>query len=130
MNREILFRGRTDTGDWIYGDLDHTPDGGKSEYGIKPFAEATILVLPETVGQYTGLADKNGVKIFEGDIVLFKTISYKKGKKEIVRYENGLLCPFYDPTYTEDELGDWFDSEFGFEVIGNSTDNPEILEGK
>jgi hypothetical protein len=67
--REILFRGKwTDNREWIYGDLDHTPNGGTTEYGIKPFADITYLVIPKTVGQFTGLTDNSGIKIFDGDI--------------------------------------------------------------
>ena len=112
--REILFRGKRKKGDkrWVEGDLLH----GYSGFGItnRYYAGSSFEVVPETVGQYTGLTDKNGKKIFEGDIVNISNDEIFEVKYEDGGFTAGLF------------LGDW---DYGHvEVIGNIYDNPELME--
>ena len=137
--REILFRGkRKGMMNWVEGTgiftdginawLSANEPNRPIAYGLKH-----KIVLPETVGQFTGLTDKNGKKIFEGDVVIYDNSPYNvycdPQKGEIV-WRNGSLCfkyrPYSSVMYRALCSDDFFAAKC--EVIGNIHDNPELLE--
>lgn len=149
--REILFRGKNiDNGKWIYGGYVHlhkttycyagSDDGNNDIHRIVfermtdwnlPNQHMMADVLPETVGQYTGLVDKNGVKIFEGDIVSY----FKKDilNSEVI-YKDGCFMFRFISEFTQrmrqSKQEPIFDNvSMCGEVIGNIHDNPELLKG-
>lgn len=133
MTREILFRGkRIDNGEWVEGNL-FIPDIPNTPTQIcigTNVARITYDVIPETVGQYTGLTDKNGKKIFEGDIVKYKANATYLGRffECIGNVEYNEKSAFYavDAKYAKNY--DYF--PLRCEVIGNKWDNSELLEEK
>lgn len=132
MNRKILFRGkRVDNNKWVYGDLIQDFSYEKHNYyiGNNDCNEVGDVfyqgneVTPETIGQYTGLNDKNGKKIFDGDIVQWSNI-----KMEIFWGEHiGIGYGFCWRPYGEEQS--YHESMTGFideyEVIGNIFDEKE-----
>lgn len=142
MKREILFRGkRLDNGEWVCGFYaGGFSDGSHEICNINSCTCERVEVYGDTVGEYTGLMDKNGNRIFEGDMV--KPFDDEIDKM-VVEFHHGqfLLCLYgergYMAEYGWEEEGNYgcFEAEalssYGddIEIIGNIHDNPELLEG-
>ena len=126
--REILFRGKsTDNGEWVEGTY-FPPANTLISYklelidGVVTFMD--FCVIPETVGQYTGLTDKNGKKIFEGDIIR-KTNEGRHPKIFTANIRTNFRVNeevYYGPC-------DHFTESCEYEIIGNIHDNSELLKG-
>ena len=139
MNREIKFRGKDFvTGEWIYGNYMPPFFEGDSSFIWVP-EDCNVLweylssqVITDTVGQYTGLKDKNGVEIYEGDIIMsnastgepiYHDIFYNEEQAAFYAGLDGRrdtsfgICSVYQQ---------WID-EFGKVVVGNIHDNPELI---
>ena len=130
--REIKFRGkRVDNGEWIYGFYWHNTNTETSRITILTESSLyiDIEVIPETVGQFTGLIDKNGKEIYEGDVVRYDDISdlgESLGEVAVVEYMYEQCC--FDPLAIG--YGGCYYSRYieNTEVIGNIHDNPELLK--
>ncbi len=138
--REILFRGkRINNGEWVYGAYYGTcritnEDGGFEYKHLmrRNNDEPLYIVDPETVGEYTGLKDKNGKKIFEGDIVRYRLEWWQCPMKSVVEYcadkWNYPAFDLKDHDYEANGLQCAHEEGIGLEVIGTIHDNPELLE--
>ena len=138
--REILFRGKTkETGKWVEGWF--CGQTCNSFFG-KPVNSTQIIVkddlgwaevIPDTVGQYTGLCDSSGRKIFEGDIIRFPACQFPDGSEipescaVVVWGDGGWELEYHESSNWANEILE-ADTANGLEVIGNIFDNPELLE--
>ena len=145
--REVIFRGkRLHDNKWIYGnfisDCEGNPhiieprffceDGHHLQY--EDNTDTPVFIIPETVGQYTGLTDKNGMRIFEGDICRFKRFNDVHIGKIVFNATTASFVMWYQPIVgaygkkaTQKMLLSVCDD---IEVIGNIHDNPELLGGE
>ena len=139
--REILFRGkRADNGEWVESGNVFL-DGKKKHIYIpnpdtdmRAKAYLCVEVIPETIGQYTGLTDKNGKRIFEGDIVAQNWYDYDEPRDD--SFGEVVFCE-YDCSFSVmdvekdgiEPLGSCAAYHWEVEVLGNIHDNPELLKG-
>ena len=136
--REILFRGkRTDTGEWVIGQLARY----NSRLDVANMVDEHEMLVPvhtKTVGQFTELSDRNGTKVFDGDILKFTDLNAEYewiGRVEFgnpnEEYSWGFQLVFIKGEKPNTDILLWFDMEetgaFS-EVIGNIYDNTELLK--
>ena len=132
-----IFRGkRVDTGQWKEGYLLGVQKkvDGKDLFFIVDKVGEYHRVDPETVGEFTGLYDKDGTGIFEGDIIKYETSGYDDvvygtinfGKYAI--YNIGFCISWLNNLFIRQDLGFWL-KQREIIIIGNIHDNPELLEG-
>lgn len=114
MKRKILFKAkRVENNEWVEGDLRRMVIGGNLRYFIQELDDKPLRVARSTISQFTGLKDKNGNKIFEGD-----ELKRQNGKTDIVIYEDGLLL-----IKNENGDTDFIAKNNGFEIKGSIHDN-------
>lgn len=138
--REIKFRGkRLDNGEWVYGDYHHRAGGVHCIIDMQPDFQGKVVYVviqvdAETIGQFTGLRDKNDKEIYEGDIVKWiltmPEVGVNGGYEEYETEEIGEIK--WDAGALQ--LGDYCAAGFAYEsedyadIIGNIHDNPELLK--
>lgn len=130
MKREIKFRGKSKTdGEWFYGNLYDKDTAGRTHIGTTK--KGCLNIDPDTIGQYTGLKDKNGKEIYEGDIAkapyldpIFGDVVNDMFVNIVVGYNKGSFVLEYNGNLRV-YISDLYDN---IEIIGNIYDNPELLK--
>ena len=168
--REIKFRGKSLSGKWVYGDLVHftntqgidvsviitchqaTAESDDFDYALCYARNEYKIVIPDTVGQFTGLHDKNGKEIYEGDVLFVRewenlamrvfdheereqfSLEECKGSilhesQRVVYFEEGSMCAgdYYMCTLWDERDQRHQYPIFEVELLGNIHDNPELL---
>lgn len=146
--RKTKFRGRCpDNGAWICGDLLHIAGGCLIYFGnetnteepdidetnpiaVELYRDETAVVEPATVGQFTGLHDKDGEEIFEGDILRMRVNNLVKicsvaWNEKVSAWCIAIAGPYY--SLGTHSLGNWMAEGAEFEIVGNIHDNPKLI---
>lgn len=140
--REVLYRGkRTENGEWVDGSVfvDENKDKHEILVGYVNY-RVGWEIDPKTAGQFVGIIDKNGKKIFEGDVIKFHKFRYEPDWVGVVGYDycsyiaTGRMPLAYEkgigeePIYSPFEVALSSIDKTTIEIIGNIHDNPELLE--
>lgn len=140
--RTIKYRGKTKNGEWLYGDLLQVanevfiaPSDGDwfdfipwSRNNVFHLPAAKYAVIPETVGQFTGLYDKDGREIYEGDIIVSQDYSHARHYVRYIDDETMFVAMIIGSSLMEycAIRQSWID-KYDKKIIGNIYDNPELL---
>lgn len=156
--RPVKFRGKTLSGEWAYGSLikldigyiiltnevTETSNESDERNAVIFSADEIAAVNPETVGQFTGMLDKNGIEIYEGDILGFTTQREMGFHTDDIKIALSVVFGKYNPDndVLSEYIGFWAENSHGHrysisyqvdchgaKVIGNIYDNPELLKG-
>ena len=130
--REIKFRGkRVDNDEWVFGMLDTIYQSDRFttiSYLDKENYYCEDKVIPETTGQFTGLVDKNGKEIYEGDLLSVWRLGFNKIFEIKWRTEGEPKYILYPQPFNEDWWTCRSDMRMSWEVIGNIHDNKDLLK--
>lgn len=131
--KENRFRGKTEYGKWVYGGLyDDKIVRSRDDVDLPIclLVDRITTVKKETIGQYTGLKDKDSAKIYEGDIISFYNDEEYKitPTNGLVIYDSGAFMVEHKEMGKE-YLGELDIEEMCVKVMGNIHDNPELLKG-
>lgn len=134
--REIKFKGkRVDNGEWVYGYYCYIGYTGQEKHYIIPSYASVFYgfeVDPMTICQYISRKDKNGPRLFSGDVIRWRQTESDEWEKSVIRWCGDRGYPAYDvyPFIDCDSngLSMLFAADYEIEVIGNIHDNPELIK--